>query len=289
MNLVDAIVQGLLIGGLFALGATGLSLMFGVMRIVNLAHGDLGILAAYIGYVVVSVLHVQTLVAVLPTVVVFGLLGYVVQRFVLQRSLSAGPLATLLVTFGLSVVIQNALLEVFSADTRTVNAGGLTTAAFSIGRDIRISWLSAITFLLAVAVIVVIQQFLSRSRLGRMMRATSDDPQIASVVGSNAKHVYGIATAIAFGTIALAGLMYGMRSAISPTLGSSQLIFAFEAVVIGGLGSLWGTLLGGMVLGVTQTVCAFFDPSLALLGGHLVFLIVLAFRPQGILPARQLA
>lgn len=288
MDLIDAIVQGVLVGGLFALAATGLSLMFGVMRIVNLAHGDLGVLAAYIGYVIIAQLHVPTWGAVIATAAVFGFLGYLVQRVLLQRSLGAGPLATLLVTFGLSIVIQNLLLEIFSADTHTIDAGALTTASFDIG-GIVISWLSVITFALAIVAIVVIQLFLSRTPLGRMMRATSDDPQIAAVVGSNAKHIYGVATAIAFVTIALAGMMYGMRSAISPSIGPSQLIFAFEAVVIGGLGSLWGTLLGGMVLGVTQTVSAYFDPSLSLLAGHLVFLIVLAFRPQGLLPTRQLA
>jgi branched-chain amino acid transport system permease protein len=288
MELLDAIVQGVLVGGLFALAATGLSLMFGVMRIVNLAHGDLGILAAYLGYVAISHGHLPTWVAVIVGAIVFGGLGYLTQRTLLQRSLNVSVLATLLVTFGLSVVIQNGLLEAFSADPRPIDAGGLTTASFHLG-SITISWLSLITFALAIVVIAAIQLFLSGTPTGRMMRATSDDPQIAAVVGSNSRHIYAIATALAFATIALAGMMQGMRSAISPTLGTSSLIFAFEAVVIGGLGSLWGTLLGGMVLGVTQTVCAYFDPSLALLGGHLMFLLVLALRPQGLLPTRQLA
>jgi len=288
MELLDAIVQGVLVGGLFALAATGLSLMFGVMRIVNLAHGDLGILAAYLGYVTISHGHLPTWLAVVVGAVVFGALGYVVQRTLLQRSLNVSVLATLLVTFGLSVVIQNALLEAFSADPKAIDAGGLSTSSFHLG-SITISWLSLLTFALAIVVIAAIQLFLSRTAQGRMMRATADDPQIAALVGSNSRHIYGIATALAFATIALAGMMQGMRSSISPTLGTSSLIFAFEAVVIGGLGSLWGTLLGGMVLGVTQTVCAYFDPSLSLLGGHLMFLLVLALRPQGLIPARQIA
>ena len=288
MDLLDAIVQGVLVGGLFALAATGLSLMFGVMRIVNLAHGDLGILAAYLGYVAISHGHMPTWVAVVVGALVFGALGYITQRTLLQRSINVSVLATLLVTFGLSVVIQNGLLEAFSADPKAIDAGRLTTSSLHVG-SIAISWLALVTFVLAVVVIVVIQLFLSRTASGRMMRATADDPQIAAVVGSNSRHIYAIATAIAFATIALAGMMQGMRSSISPTLGASSLIFAFEAVVIGGLGSLWGTLLGGMVLGVTQTVCAYFDPSLSLLGGHIVFLLVLAVRPQGLLPARQLA
>lgn len=286
--MADAIVQGILIGGLFALSATGLSLMFGVMRIVNLAHGDLGVLAAYLGYVGLTHGQLPLWLSVTVGAVVFGGVGYVVQRLLLQRSLEAGPLATLLVTFGLSVVIQNLLLESFSADPRSLDAGSLTTASFHIG-SIVVAWISVLTFGLAIVAIAAIQLFLSRTQLGRLMRATSDDPAIAAVVGSNAKHIYAIATAIAFATIAVAGMMSGMRSAISPTLGTSSLIFAFEAVVIGGLGSLWGTLLGGMVLGVTQTVCAHFDPSLSLLGGHLVFLLVLALRPQGLIPGRQIA
>lgn len=286
MELLSAIVQGLLLGGLFALAATGLSIMFGVMRIVNLAHGDFGVLAAFVAVGLLSQAALPLWAVVPLSIVLFGLLGYGVQRLLLNRSLRSGPLATLLVTFGLSIIIQNLLLEVFSADTRTIDTGSLATASWTLNSGLAISYLALLSFAIALVAIIAVQLFLSRTPTGRMMRATSDDPDAAALVGSNAKHVYGIATAIAFGTIALAGILYGMRSSFDPSLGPSQLIFAFEAVVIGGLGSLWGTLLGGVVLGMTQTVVAVADPSLSLLAGHLIFLAVLAFRPQGLLAGR---
>jgi branched-chain amino acid transport system permease protein len=288
MDILNIVIQGLLLGGLYALFATGLSLMFGVMRIVNLAHGDLAIVAAYLALIFVAQGFLPVWLVVIITVPLFGLIGYLVQRGLFGRSLESGPLATLLVTFGLSVVIQNGLQQGFSADTRTIDAGWITTAAWHINDQLSISYLSVLTLVLALGSIIGIQLFLTRSGLGRMMRASSDDPQIAAVVGGDSRHIYGIATAIAFATVALAGLMFAMRSSFDPSLGPSRLIFAFEAVVIGGLGSLWGTLLGGAVLGLTQTLVAFWDPSWSILAGHLVFLAVLAFRPQGLIPRRSI-
>ena len=288
MDILNIVIQGILLGGLYALFATGLSLMFGVMRIVNLAHGDLAIVAAYLALVFVAQGFLPVWAVVLITVPLFGLVGYLVQRGLFGRSLKSGPLATLLVTFGLSVVIQNGLQQAFSADTKTIDAGWLTTAAWHVNSQLSISYLSLLTLVLALGAIVGIQLFLTRSGLGRMMRASSDDPEIAAVVGGDSRHIYGIATAIAFATVALAGLMFAMRSSFDPSLGPSRLLFAFEAVVIGGLGSLWGTLLGGAVLGLTQTLVAFVDPSWSILAGHLVFLAVLAFRPQGLIPRRSI-
>lgn len=288
MDILNALIQGLLLGGLYALFATGLSIMFGVMRIVNLAHGDLAIVAAFLAFVLVGQTALPVWLVVIVTVPLFAAVGYVVQRLLFQRSLRAGPLATILVTFGLSIVIQNVLLQLFSADTRTLDAGPLATAAWRVNESISISYLSLISFGLAIVVIVAIQVFLSSSRLGRMMRASSDDARVVAVVGGDSRHIYGIATAIAFGTVALAGLMMAMRSSFDPNLGPSRLLFAFEAVVIGGLGSLWGTLLGGAILGLTQTVAAYWDPSLSVLAGHLVFLAVLAFRPEGLIPRRAI-
>lgn len=286
MDILNILIQGLLLGGLYALFATGLSLMFGVMRIVNLAHGDLAIVAAYLALVFIGQNFMPVWLVVLITVPIFALIGYFVQRGLINRAQKSGPLATLLVTFGLSIVLQNALQQTFSADTRTIDAGWLTTAAWRVNDQLSISYLALLTLLLAIGAIVGIQLFLNRSGLGRMMRAASDDPEIAAVVGGDSRHIYGIATAIAFGTVALAGMMFAMRSSFEPSAGPSQLLFAFEAVVIGGLGSLWGTLLGGVVLGLTQTLVAFIDPSWSVLAGHLVFLAVLAFRPQGLIPRR---
>jgi branched-chain amino acid transport system permease protein len=289
MTWVNAIVQGVLLGGLYALFACGLSLMFGVMRIVNLAHGDLAVLAAFLAYSVMSATPLGAFWAVVVVVPVFAALGYGLQRGLLQRSLAISPLSPLLGTFGLSVVIQNLLLQVYSADTRALDIGSLVTAGLRVNASISLSYLALITFGLAIVVIVALQLFLSRSRTGRIMRAASDDREAATLVGADSRHVYAVATAIAFATVALAGLMFAMRSSFDPSMGPSRLIFAFEAVVIGGLGSLWGTLLGGMVLGLAQTLGAQLDPTLLLLSGHIVFLAVLAFRPQGLIPARRLA
>jgi branched-chain amino acid transport system permease protein len=282
---VNAVVQGLLLGGLYALFATGLSVMFGVMRVVNLAHGDLAVVAAFLALALVSG-GVPLWFAVVVAAPLFALLGYATQRVLLQRSLAAGPTSTLVVTFGLSIVIQNLLLEHYSADTRTLDGGSFATGAFEITDQLTVPYLPLVTFLLAVVVLVGIQLFLSRTGLGRMLRASSDDRETAALVGADSRHVYGIATAIAFATVALAGVMMAMRSSFDPATGPSRLLFAFEAVVICGLGSLWGTLLGGIVLGLTQAIGAQIDPALTILGGHLVFLLVLAFRPQGLLPGR---
>ena len=286
MDLVNTLVQGLLLGGLYALFAAGLSIMFGVMRMVNLAHGDLAVLAAYIVLTFLGGTIFPLWLVVLVTLPIFAAIGYALHRSVFSRSLKAGPLSTLLVTFGLSIIIQNGLLEAFSADTRSIDMGALNTGSFRLNDSVSVSYVGALTLLLAVGVIVGIQLFLKRSRTGRMMRAVSDDAEAASLVGANSRHLYAVATALAFGTVALAGIMSGARSSFEPSIGPAQLILAFEAVVIGGLGSLWGTLLGGTVLGLAQAFAAHFDPSSTLLAGHLVFLAVLAFRPQGLIPQR---
>ncbi|GIE35123.1 branched-chain amino acid ABC transporter permease [Actinoplanes italicus] len=287
MDFLNALIQGLLIGGLYALFATGLSLMFGVMRIVNLAHGDLAVVASFLALALISGTGLPLWIVLLVTVPLFALLGYLTQRVLLQKSLRSGPPATLLVTFGLSIVLQNVLLETFSADTRTLDGGSFATGSFEITDSISIGYLSLTTFVLAALALTGIQLFLSRTGLGRMLRASSDDPETANLVGGDSRHIYGIATAIAFATVALAGLMFAMRSSFDPSIGPSRLIFAFEAVVIGGLGSLWGTLLGGMILGVTQSIGSEIDPALTLLAGHLIFLAVLAFRPQGLIAGRK--
>ena len=283
---VNAIVQGILLGGLYALFACGLSLMFGVMRVVNLAHGDLAVLAAYLALAVITGLHVPVLWSALVVAPLFGVVGYAVQRFVIQRSLDVSPLTTLLVTFGLSIVIQNVLLEGVSANSRSLPTGWLASASFQVNSQLSIAYESVIVFSIAVVVLSSLQLFLSRARLGRQVRAAADDLEAASIVGVNVRHAYGIAAAIAFATVALAGVAFGMYSSFDPAAGPQRLIFAFEAVVIGGVGSLWGTLLGGMILGVAQVLGAQVDSSFGVLAGHLVFLVLLALRPNGLIPAR---
>lgn len=285
MMWANAVIQGILLGGLFALFACGLSLLFGVLGIINLAHGDLAVLGAYVAVALLPSVHTNVLWALLFVPPIFAAFGYVAQRTVLGRSLRSGPLTTLLVTFGLSVVIQNALLEGFSADSHSFTLGQLTTKSLHPTSDISLSWLRMGILVVAVLVLAVVQLFLARTDAGRQIRALADDDEAAAIVGVNTRHVAGIAAAVAFATVALAGLAFGTYAQFTPTSGSNLLIFAFEAVIIGGLGSLWGTLAGGCVLGLAQTIGAQIDPTFGVLAGHLVFLAVLAVRPNGLLPA----
>ena len=288
MAWVSAIIQGILTGGLYALFACGLSLMFGVMKVVNLAHGDLATVAGYVGVGIIAATHVPFLGSVPIVVAIMAVLGYVLQRSMIQLAISRGELTTLIVTFGLSIVIENGLLQFFTANTRGIGVGSsLISASFSIGSQIQIAWLDVVIFALAVVVLLGLQYFLSTSKYGRLIRAVADDREAAQLSGADYRHVFGIAAALAFGTVALAGVAYGMTTVITPTTGTDTiLLFAFAAVVIGGLGSLWGTLIGGIVLGVAQQIGAQINISYELLAGYLVFLAVLVIRPQGLIARR---
>ena len=288
MAWVNAIIQGILTGGLYALFACGLSLMFGVMKVVNLAHGDLAVIAGYIAVGIIFITHVPFLWSIVIVVPIMALIGYVLQRTVIQKALDRGVQTTLIVTLGLSLVIENGLLQFFSANTRGIGAGStLVTGSFSLGSQIQIGYLSVVTFAVAVAVLLGLQYFLSRSRYGRLIRAVADDKEAAQLAGADYRHVFGIAAALALGTVALGGFADGLTSDLYPTAGTDTiLLFAFVAVVIGGLGSLWGTLLGGIVLGVAQEIGAQINISDELIAGYLVFLAVLVLRPQGLTSRR---
>ena len=282
MSWVNAVVQGLLLGGLYALFACGLSLMFGVMRIINLAHGDIAVLGAFLVWEVTFTYHVSPFVALLPVLPIMAVFGYILQRTVLARSLRGGPLIPLLTTFGLSIVIQNGLLQTYSPDVRSLGAraGTISTKSWVINSRLAVPYIGLLVLGLAIVVLGGLQLTLRRTPFGREMRATALDPDTAALVGIPAWSVYAKATAIALATATLAGAFLAIRSTFQPSSGPTQLIFAFEAVVIGGLGSLWGTLGGGIVLGIAQTIGANIDPRYSILAGHLVFLAVLA-SPRG--------
>jgi branched-chain amino acid transport system permease protein len=284
MDWINALVQGLLLGGQYTLLACGLSLIFGVMRIVNLAHGALAVASAYVVLFLVDEIGLPLPIALVLSVAVGAGVGYALQRGLLNAALSRGELAPLLVTFGLAVIVVNVLQETASANSRSIGIGDLGTASIRIVSGLSIGVFSLITLVVAIVVITGIQLFLARTRTGRAMRATSDDREAAQLMGVDDRHLYALATAIAVGSVALAGAFIGMSTQFTPGYGDLVLIFAFEAVIIGGLGSLWGTLLGGLVLGVAQTVGAQVDPAYGVLVGHLVFLAVLAFRPSGLMP-----
>jgi len=290
MAWLDTILQGLLLGGLYALFATGLSLIFGVMRIVNLAHGDLSILAAFLAVVAVESLGLNPFVALVLVAPLMAALGYGLQTLVLNRLLGQGILPPILVTFGLSIIIQNGLLEIFSADSRRLNPGGIETASVALGGQLAVGWLPLITLAVAVAILVGLQGLIGRLSVGRAFRATSDDQETAELMGIDNRRLYGLAMALSLGIVAVAGVFLGIRTTFTFASGPDRLLFAFEAVIIGGLGSLWGTLVGGAVLGVAQTVGAKLSPGWGILTGHLVFLAVLLLRPQGLFAkARRMA
>jgi branched-chain amino acid transport system permease protein len=281
---LDALIQGVLLGGLYALFAAGLSLIFGVMRLVNLAHGDLIVLAAFVILAIADRLGLDPFVAVLLAVPVLFAVGYALQRVLLNRTLGRDLLPPLLVTFGLSIIIQNGLLQLFSADSQRLRSGAIETASISLGGGIAVGVVPLLTLLSAVAVIVLLNLVFYRTAIGRAFRATSDDLEVAQLMGINHGRIFAVAMGLAFVVIAIAALYLGLRANFDPTIGPARLLYAFEAVIIGGLGSFWGTLAGGIVLGLAQTVGARIDPEWQILSGHLAFLVVLALRPRGLFP-----
>jgi len=283
MNWLDTIIQGVLLGGLYALFAAGLSLVFGIMRLVNLAHGDLIVLAAFLILALVTALGLNPFLATLVAIPIMFGLGWILQSQLLNRTLGPDILPPLLVTFGLSIVIQNALLEGFSADSRRITVGPLESATFALG-PINIGVMPLLTFLSSVAVIIGLNQLFYCTSLGRAFRATSDDRVTAGLMGVRPDRIFATATGIAMVVVTIAALYLGTRANFDPTIGPARLIYAFEAVIIGGLGSLWGTLAGGVIIGVAQTLGAAVNPEWQILSGHIAFLAVLLFKPRGLFP-----
>ncbi len=290
--MIETLLQGLLLGGLYCLFALGQSLMFGVMRLTNTAQGDFIILGSFAAITGMSVLAstgvsaspwapLLIALALLPLAFAFG---YALQRWVLNGTLGRDPLPSLVVTFGLSIVIQNLLLELFSADPRSIETGGLNTASVALPAGLAIGVLPLLIFGVALAATAALQWLFNRTQLGRAFRAVSDDKEAAELMGLNSNTVYALATAIAFVLIALAGVLQGMRTTVSPSDGPLLLLFAFEAVIIGGMGSFWGTLVGALLLGLTQQIGFRIDPGWGIWFGHIVFLVVLVLRPQGLFP-----
>jgi branched-chain amino acid transport system permease protein len=287
MEWLNIILQGVLVGGLYAMFAAGLSLIFGVMRLVNIAHGDLIVLAAYVALVVTTGLGINPLVSLLVVVPLMALIGYALQRGILNQTLGPDLLPPLLVTFGLSVIIQNGLLELFTADSRKLQAGAIEVSSINLGGGLAIGTLPLIQFIVAIAVIAALQLIFYRTALGRAFRATSDEPAVAQLVGLDNRHVFALAMALSLAVVAIAGVFLAVRANFDPAIGPARLIFGFEAVIMGGLGSMWGTLAGGIILGVAQAIGAQIDPGWQLLAGHIAFLVVLAIRPEGLFPKVQ--
>lgn len=283
MITVDTIIQGVLLGGLYALFAAGLSLVFGIMRLVNLAHGDLIIFAAFIILLLVEATGLSPFIAALIAAPAMFAVGWSLQFFLLNRTLGDDILPPLLVTFGLSIVLQNGMMEAFTADSRRIPADGLEAASVTLG-GVSVGVMPLMAFTSAVIVIFALNQLFYRTELGRAFRATSDDPVTASLMGVRPNALFAKATGIALLIVTIAALYLGMRANFDPSIGPARLIYAFEAVIIGGLGSLWGTLAGGVIIGLAQTVGAAINPEWQILAGHVAFLVVLLLRPRGLFP-----
>jgi len=280
---IDTLLQGVLLGGLYSLYATGLSVIFGIMRLVNLAHGDLIVLGAFL-MLAASTAGVPVVLAFAVVVPLMFVVGYALQAVLLNRALGRNILPPLLITFGLSIIVQNGLLETFSADTRRLSVGTLESASLPLGGDIAVGMMPLICLVAAVGVIVLLNSVFYRTALGRAFRATSDDVETAQLMGINNKSIYAMTMGIALAVCAIAGFFLGARANFDPSIGPARLLYAFEAVIIGGVGSLWGTLAGGIVVGVAQAIGAHLNPEWQILSGHVAFLIVLVIRPRGLFP-----
>lgn len=283
-GLVNQILQGVLVGGLYALFASGLSISVGVMRFVNIAHGDLIVLVSFLLLTLTASLRLPLPLAVAVALPISFIGGYVLQRWLLQRVLGKGILQIVLVTFGLSVIIQNFLQGTYGADTRRLSGNGIETATIALPGGIGLGVLPLTIFIVAAALIFVLDRLLYRTRMGAQVRAVSDDVEAANLIGLAAPRIYAIAMGVVGVTVCISAAFMSVWSNFDPTSGPDRLLIAFEAVVLGGLGSLWGTLIGGIVLGVAQAIGAQFDVSWQLLAGHLVFLAIFLIRPQGLFP-----
>jgi branched-chain amino acid transport system permease protein len=280
--LLNVTVQGVLLGGLYALFALGLSFSVGVIKLVNIAHGDLIVLLSFALYYLTQPLGLPLPLAFLLLLPIAFALGYVLQSGLLQHVMSKGLLPPLLVTFGLSVIVQNGLLEAFGADTRSIPGGALQTATISINDQLYLGVLPVLTLVVAISSIFTLDLVVYRSRFGARLRAVADSPETARLIGLPVNRIYALALGMVGATICVAALFLGLRMNFDPLSGPSRLIVAFEVIVLGGLGNLWGILVGAIVLGLAQSIGAEFDIRLQLLAGHLVFLLVLLIRPQGI-------
>jgi len=282
LDIANLLIQGALLGGLYALFAIGLSISMGVMRFINIAHGDFIVLASFLLMSLSTALGLSPfLAAILTLPFAFGL-GYALQRFLLHRIVGKGVLPVILVTFGLAIIIQNGLLEAYGPDTRKLVGGSIEVASFAIGDKINIGLYPLAVFMVAVLLIAGLDRFLYKSSIGARIRAVSDDAAAADLIGLSSAKIYPIAMGIVGLTVMIAACAMAVWTNFDPSIGASRLLTAFEAVVLGGLGSLWGTLAGGILLGVAQNIGSQYDAAWQTLAQHIMFLIVLVLRPQGL-------
>jgi branched-chain amino acid transport system permease protein len=277
----ELMLNGLMLGSLYALFGLGLSLSLGVMRMINLAHGDLIVLGAYLAGASMTWFGLGALATWAVVIPAMFALGWILQTLLLNRLTAANSMSPLLVTFGLSVVIQNALLEVFTANTRSLPAGELSLQGWQWG-SLSIGILPLLITFVSFAIYALTYYIVAHTHWGRQARAVADDPDTARLVGVNDRRFFALMAGFVMAVTGLAAVLYGIRTPFSPNAGSDRLLFAFEAVVLGGLGNLWGTFLGGLVIGMAQVLGMQINTGLGPFFGHLVFLIGLIARPHGL-------
>jgi branched-chain amino acid transport system permease protein len=282
LNWLDTLIQGTLLGGLYALFAMGLAIIYGVMKQINIAHGDFIVLGAYVALGIGAATGLHPFLVIPLAMIVFGIFGYALQRTVLNRVIGGDILPPLVVTYGLSIVVENILQQTQSADPKSIKLGGLDTASIALPGGLAVGVFPLVMLGTAIVVAIALEAVFNRTRLGMAFRAVSDDREIASIMGIRDRHLFGYATAISFAVIAIASVFMGIKFTFTPSLGPNFLLYAFEAVVIGGMGSFWGTLAGGVILGIAQAFGFAFNPGWGILAGHLVFLAVLLVRPTGL-------
>jgi len=288
MTWLETLVNGVLLGGLYGLFGLGLALVFGVMRVVNLAHGEFVVLSAYaIVSLAAAFPGISPLLLILPVALAAFAAGYLLQWGLLNRAVaSPNPLAPVLATFGVSVILRNLMVELCGADPRSLDGGSLTRAGIDLG-PLRIGAYPALVLLLAVALFASLQWLLTRSTYGRIVRAASDNREVVRLMGVKPERVYNTVMGLSLALAAIAGCLLAIRTSFTPFSGVERLLLAFEVVIIGGLGSLWGALAGGVALGLAQLLGQRVDPGSGSLSAHLLFFAVLLLRPAGLAGARR--
>ncbi|WP_300454853.1 branched-chain amino acid ABC transporter permease [Desulfobacula sp.] len=279
---IDTLIQGVLLGGFFALSGLGLSLSFGIMHIVNIAHGDFLVVAAYLCLVICGLFGLNPLLAIIIVIPLMFLFGYALQKTILNKGVDGGELSPLLITFGLSIILHNLLQEFFSADAKSLDVGAFEVASLNIG-PLHIGWLPITILVTTLVVYYILHQIMESTKFGMIVRATVDDPEITSLMGVDTKKINCLGMGLSMTIVGIAGTLFGIKSSFFPLAGGLQLLFAFEAVIIGGMGSIWGTLLGGMSLGIAQTIGYRIGSGWGEFAGHLVFFLFLLLKPSGLL------
>lgn len=288
MSWFEIILNGIFLGSLYGILGLGLALVFGVMRVINIAHGEFIVLAAYLGVILATSLPgISPLLFIIPIVLVLFGLGWLFQTALLNRTVqSNNMLVPMLLTFGVSIVLRNAMLETFGANPQAVDAGAFARASFQVA-GVNVGIMPLTTLGISILLFASLYFLIGRTRFGRVVRATADNPQIVRLMGVDPKRTYALVMAIALALAGIAGLLLAMRTSFTANSGVDRILIAFEVVVLGGLGSFWGALLAGILLGVVQLIGFQFDSNSGLLYAHLLFLTFLVIRPSGLFGARQ--